>query len=219
MYGNFLTGSWPISSQHFMETITWHGRTIIHCVSKCPRGTGLGWGIGLSLQGCCHWWGGGGLFIVVFLTTMSFQGASPAFFLLVWKKNIKKKQKDRTLLLKEKELVLFALQVELYNQSNLSDPRPLLVFNGNYAIENGGAVFVDDDSSATNIADTQITFLAGKYVPCFFRFFDYSNPKTPFQVRNDFCLTIPSGLGFSSVPQQLSTESPCTCNLHVERQR
>ena len=27
MYGNFLIGSWPISSQHFMETITWHGRT------------------------------------------------------------------------------------------------------------------------------------------------------------------------------------------------
>ena len=28
MYGNFLTGSWPISSQYFMETITWHGRSI-----------------------------------------------------------------------------------------------------------------------------------------------------------------------------------------------
>ena len=27
MYDNFLTGSWPISSHHFMETITWHGRT------------------------------------------------------------------------------------------------------------------------------------------------------------------------------------------------
>ena len=26
MYGIFLTGSWPISSQHSMETITWHGR-------------------------------------------------------------------------------------------------------------------------------------------------------------------------------------------------
>ena len=34
MYGNFLTGSWPISSQHFMETITRHGRMYIYHMSR-----------------------------------------------------------------------------------------------------------------------------------------------------------------------------------------
>ena len=35
-YGNFLTGSWPISSHHFMESIAWHGRSRLLDIKTLP---------------------------------------------------------------------------------------------------------------------------------------------------------------------------------------